>query len=153
MWHLLLGFIWWTYWGVIQGIAPQLWQGGARTNRIFCKKKKNLKKQNIKWLLLIKIRHLKLMNLLLFYIWQDARVWAYWNHCFHMYLDCRPSILFFSILNLRGAQLGDIFSGSWLDGCNILCLLRWLVTFLVSFLFELMYMVSCKCPLVSPRCF
>ena len=27
-------------------------------------------------------RPLKLMNLALFYVWEDARVWAHWNHSF-----------------------------------------------------------------------
>ena len=28
------------------------------------------------------------MNLALFYVWEDARVWAYWNHSFDVHLSC-----------------------------------------------------------------
>ena len=32
-------------------------------------------------------RHLKLRNLMLFYIWEDGRVWVHWNHFFHLHLS------------------------------------------------------------------
>ena len=34
-----------------------------------------------------KLRHIKWMTLVLFYVWEEARVWAHWNHSFHMYLS------------------------------------------------------------------
>lgn len=49
--------------------------------------------QNIQWilkrlLLITKSRHLKVMVLVLFYIWEDARVWAHWNYSLDMHLNC-----------------------------------------------------------------
>ena len=35
----------------------------------------------------IKSGRLKLINLLLFFVWKDSRVWAHWNHSFHMQLN------------------------------------------------------------------
>ena len=44
--------------------------------------------QNLQRLLFIKEnRPLKLMNLLLFFVWEDGRVWAHWNHSFDMHLS------------------------------------------------------------------
>ena len=47
----------------------------------------------------IKTRHLELMHLVLFCVWEDARAWAPWNHSFEgvPWLS-RASILLFSIL-------------------------------------------------------
>ena len=43
---------------------------------------------NIKRLPLMKdARHLKLMNLVLFYVLEDTRVWAHGNHSFDMHLS------------------------------------------------------------------
>ena len=33
------------------------------------------------------LRYPKLRNLVLFYVWEDAKVWAHWNHSFHMHLS------------------------------------------------------------------
>ena len=48
-----------------------------------------------------KNRHIELMNLVFFYVWKDARVWAYWNFSFDMILSgLGPVFCFFSsILN------------------------------------------------------
>ena len=40
---------------------------------------------NIKRLLFIKENQMS-QNLALFYVWEDVRDWAYWNHSFHMHL-------------------------------------------------------------------
>ena len=51
-------------------------KGGARIYRRFCTKGQIVR--NIKILLLIKeTRYVKLRNLALFYVWEDARVWAH----------------------------------------------------------------------------
>ena len=34
-----------------------------------------------------KTRYPKLSNVALFFVWEDARVWAHWNHSFHMHLS------------------------------------------------------------------
>ena len=95
------------------------------------------------------------MNLELFYIWKDARVWALWN-CYAPQLS-GASVLYVLILSLfrallwSGASVADglmagilvlawILSGLiyveavmwWLDGCNILCLLIWHATFFIQ---------------------
>ena len=44
---------------------------------------------NIKRLVLKKPRYPKLRSLELFYIWENARAWAHWNHSFHRHL-CLP---------------------------------------------------------------
>ena len=50
--------------------------GGAWIYKSFCNKK-NPGSLNVKRLLLVKeIRHLKVMNVTLFFVWKDARVWA-----------------------------------------------------------------------------
>ena len=51
---------------------------------------------NLKRLLLKKIRYLKWRNLALFYAWEDARVWAHWNHSFDMHLDYMGPEYYFS---------------------------------------------------------
>ena len=39
-------------------------------------------------------RYLKLMNLALFCVWKDARVWARWNHSFDIHLTCLEPVSF-----------------------------------------------------------
>ena len=34
-----------------------------------------------------KTRYLKLRNLTFLFVWEDASIWAHWNHSFHMYLS------------------------------------------------------------------
>ena len=43
----------------------------------------NIKKR----LLLFKTRYPKLRDFALFYVWEDAGVWAHWNHSFQMYFS------------------------------------------------------------------
>ena len=59
-------------------------EGGARIYRVLQQKAGSL---NFKRLLLKKTRYLKWRNLVLFYIWEDARVWAHWNHSFDVHLS------------------------------------------------------------------
>ena len=42
---------------------------------------------NIRRLLLKQTRYPKLRNLVLFYAWEEARVWAHWNHSFDRHLS------------------------------------------------------------------
>ena len=51
---------------------------------------------NIENYVLFSRLHLKLMTLMLFYVWEDARVWAYWNHSFDMYLNYLGQLSCFS---------------------------------------------------------
>ena len=55
-----------------------------------------------------KTRYPKLRNLALFYEWEDARVWAHWNHSFDMHLSCRGQYtLFISWIYFpRGSPFG-----------------------------------------------
>ena len=82
----------------------------SRTSKDYCSLKKT--------------RHLKLMNLAFFLRWEDARVWAHWNHSFDRHLIYLGPISYFSPswISLR-CPFGGSCSGCWLDGCNILCLL------------------------------
>ena len=41
---------------------------------------------NVKRLVLKKPRYPKLRSLELFYVWENARAWAHWNHSFHRHL-------------------------------------------------------------------
>ena len=43
-----------------------------------------------------KNRHLKLMILVLFYIWEVVRIWAHWNYSFAMHLNYTGPVLCFS---------------------------------------------------------
>ena len=62
------------------------------------------------------------MNLALFYVWEDARVWANWNHSSDMHFNyLGPVSSFLCQESHQGAQLGGC-SDWWLDGCNMLCL-------------------------------
>ena len=62
--------------------------------------------QNIEKLLL-KTRYLKLMNLALYCVWEDARVWALWNHSFDMlHYNLGALSCFFHPESPQGAQLG-----------------------------------------------
>ena len=44
-------------------------------------------------------RYFKLRNLVLFYVWEDARVWAHWNHSFDSLRYLGPVSCFFPILS------------------------------------------------------
>ena len=76
---------------------------------------------NIKRLLLIaKNRHLELMILVLCSVWEDARIWAHWNHFLDAHLQS-PVLLYPE--SPRGTRRGGGGGGAALsDGCNILFL-------------------------------
>ena len=108
-------------------------KGRARIYRSFVKNKPGIEHQKISsnWR---KNKQLKLMNLALFYVWEDARVWAHWNHSFDTHLNYLGPVSYFSPswipsgYTVRG--VGGC-NGWWLDGHNILCLLIQQVTFFV----------------------
>ena len=67
--------------GLIPGTQPlrdcsQEVKGEARIYRTFCNKYQVVGTSK-DYCYLKKIRYLKLKNLALFYVWEDARVWAY----------------------------------------------------------------------------
>ena len=126
-----------------QVILREMLQGGEGRSQIICSSAmKYMGIVNIKRLLLKKTRYPKLRNLVLFCVWEDARVWAHWNHSFHMHFSypgptsCMfsspelpwgsPSgvaavwwLVFFSFLSaLRAHQL--TLGGGITDDCNIL---------------------------------
>ena len=94
-------------------------RGGARICGVFVTKTSS---QNIEKLLL-KTRYLKLMNLALYCVWEDARVWAFWNHSSDMlHYNLRPVSCYFpswivSGCSFRGkaGEMGGTCSSWWLD--------------------------------------
>ena len=71
------------------------------------------------------------MNLALFYVWEDTRVWADWNHSFDMHLNHPGPVSYFSTSWIPSRYtVGDGCSKCWLDSCNILCLLIWQAFFI-----------------------
>ena len=103
---------------------------------------------------------------MLFYVWEDARIWAHWNHSFHIHLSypIQPSILcfftswaslgltigsscslmaawsqvFFSFLSAFRAQ-GLTLEGWNFYACDILALLIW------KEIFYFIYICVCVC--------
>ena len=70
-----------------------------------------------------------LRNLVPFYIWEDARVWAPWNHSFAVHFSHPgPVVCSFPSWVPSGCTVGGGCRGWWLDDCNILCLLIWQAT-------------------------
>ena len=63
------------------------------------------------------------MNLVLLYVWEDARVWVHWNHSFDMHLNYLRlvSCMFSSWIPSECTVEGGC-SSYWLDGRNILFL-------------------------------
>ena len=65
---------------------------------------------NTKRLLLMKENQIsQLRNLALVYLWEDARVWAHWNHSFHMHLSYVGPI---PCVFISWASLGLTLTGS-----------------------------------------
>ena len=63
------------------------------------------------WLNWTELRHLKLSNLVLFYLLEGARVWAHWNYPFDKHLNSLASILVFfspSLIPLRVYRQGPV---------------------------------------------
>ena len=93
----ILHFIWQTFWGCQaweHGLASQLTlrdcseksKEGSGISKSLCNK------DQVVWPSktygsLKKIRHLKLMNLVFFCVWEDAGIWAYWQHSFDVHLS------------------------------------------------------------------
>ena len=77
---------------------------------------------NSKQLLLIKENQIpKLKNWVLFYVWEDARVWAHWNHSFDMHLSSLgPVSCVFTSWVSSGLTVGS--------GCSLMAP-RWQVFF------------------------
>ena len=72
---------------------------------------------NIERLLLKKIKYLKLRNLMLFYTWEDARVWAHWNHSFDLHLSHLGPVSCFSYPKFPQDSLSGVAAAwSLLDG-------------------------------------
>ena len=64
--------------------------GGGKKKKERKKKKKKtpgIQRQTITANCIFKTRHLNLMNLSLFYVWEDARVWTYWNYSLDVHLS------------------------------------------------------------------
>ena len=71
-----------------------------------------------------------LMNFLLFLCMERHRVWAHWNHSFHMYLRyLGPVSCSFPPWVPSGHTVEGSWSAWWLDGCSIFCLLIRQATF------------------------
>ena len=107
-----------------------LWRGkaGARVYRSFCDKDQvaGISKDYCSFK---KTRHLKFKNSVLVYVWEDARLWVHWNHTFDVHLS--------SLWPASCSFLSQVPSGltvrplQWLDGCDILCLLKWQTAFFI----------------------
>ena len=105
--------------------------------------------QNIKRLLLIKGKQIsQLMNLVLFYVWEDTRVLSSWKHFFDIHLNyLRPvSFSFLSCVPLR------MHHWRWLQWpmawChNILCLL---IGQMIFFIYLSIYLSICHIYFISP---
>ena len=77
-----------------------------------------------------KNRHIELMILVFSYVWEDARVWAYWNHSRDAHFNYLALVSCFPSLWIPlGFQHRGSYPGWWLYGHNIPCLLKWQVTF------------------------
>ena len=90
-----LCFIWQTSWWCKPGTALsdhsegplQRGKGGARVYRSFYNKHQVVGTSK-DYCSSEKTTHLKLRNSELFYVWEDARVWAHWNHSSNVHLSC-----------------------------------------------------------------
>ena len=61
-----------------------LWGGQGELAYIGILQQKASSWEHQKWLLIKDIVYVKLRNLVLFCVWEDARVWTHWNHSFDM---------------------------------------------------------------------
>ena len=118
-----LCFIQWTCWGLKPGNSLSdsfegfflRGKGGARLyiNRSL---KKKTNSQNIERLLLKKTKHLKSMNLVLFYGWEDTGVWVHWNHSFDIHLTYLGPVSCLSPSWIPSGRTVKAATGWWLDG-------------------------------------
>ena len=114
-------------WGLKPGTPPlsserllQRGKGGARLCKSFYNKEQVVGTSKDYWLLK-KTRYLKLMNLALFYVWEDAGVWAHWNHSFDMHLNFLGPVSCIQDASWipQGAQLGVASAAEGLMAGNI----------------------------------
>ena len=57
------------------------------------------------------------MILVLFYVWEDVRVWAQWNYSLNMYFNYLGPVSSFLCPQFpSGHPVGGGYSGWWLDG-------------------------------------
>ena len=123
-------------WETLSNGSEELFQRGSGGDRIYRNLcwKQNKRKQNVwssikRLLLITKSQTLKLMIIVLFYIWEDARVWAHWNHSFDMHLSylgpvsCFLQSKFPSGHTVWGWNADDLIVG------NIHYLLKWQARF------------------------
>ena len=91
--------------------------------------------QNIKMLLLVKenqVSQIKEFSAFLSYIWEDATVWAQWNHSFDWHFSYLGPVFCFSPSWVpSGCTPGGSDSGWELDGHSIHCLLIWQATLFI----------------------
>ena len=133
-------------------IQPLAWEPPFAEGVALKDKKKKKRKEKKTW-------YFKLRNLAVFCVWEDARVWAYflWYatqltgatiRCFFFHPESPQGALWawaggwLQHRLLDGRQFVSTQSSPrahlwaavmwWLDGCNILCLLIWQVTFFSS---------------------
>ena len=87
-------FIWQQNWGLKPKTQYLRWlwvtaprgKGGARVYSSFCNKDQVVGTwSDYCWL--EETRYLKLKNLVLFFVWKDARVWTHWNYSFDMHFS------------------------------------------------------------------
>ena len=111
-------------------------------------------------LLITKTRHLKLMILVLFCIWEGAKDWAYWNYSFDMHLKYLGPVSCFSPswIPLRTHRQGVAAVADGLVSGNIPYLLEWQATFFVHTWSkcdkpcELLDICPATCPLCGGFC-
>ena len=101
---------------------------GTRIQRSFCNK--DHVAETWYGYCLRKTRHLKLMKLVVFYVWEDAGVWAHWNHSFDMRLSSpRPLPCVPTTWVSSGCTVSAVM---WqCDSCSILSLLMWQAIFFI----------------------
>ena len=91
--------------------------------------------QNIKISLLVKenqVSQIKEFSASLLYMWEDAKVWAQWNHSFAMHLSHLGPVFCFSPSWVpSGCTPGSSISGWELDGHSIHRLLIWQATLFI----------------------
>ena len=148
-----LYFIWWEFlrlqaWETAsqESFSEEEARGGAgyreglqkRAGSLNIKRVLDKKKKKEYWELR-KIRYPRLRNLAVFYVWEDARVWAGWNHSFYRLLSYSESascvftswapwgLTIGSSWSLMTARSPVLFSfldalGLTMEGCNHGCL-------------------------------
>ena len=76
-----------------------------------------------------KTRHFNVIILMIFCVWEDARVWAYWNHSFNEHLYHLGPVSCFHPEFPSACIVGGSCR-NWGLGGGQLCLLKWQAAFL-----------------------